>query len=251
MMLSRPVRWAALAVGWAVLAAPGAAAVDAVAADAAGTEVAAPAAASAASSGYRGPVTRSLRDNQPPAPIAPTEPEVFRGYPGAPAFTVAPRKPHLALFPCTQCHGVLPLNTTPRKLVNAPHQASLQHGRGRFWCLDCHQGNDRDMLHTVGGTKVDFDQSYLVCGQCHSARQRDWYFGGHGKRVAGWKGEREIYACTYCHDPHNPSLQPRAPKPPPPLRAGLEPMKRSYEPSLLPWQRPSQGAPDGSAATKP
>lgn len=243
-MPTRFLRCAALAVAWALVAA-------APVAVAATDDAAAAAPASAASSGYQGPVHRPLRDNQPPAAIAPTDPEVFHGYPGAPAFTVAPRKSHLALFPCSQCHKVLPLNTTPRKLVNAPHQASLQHGKGRFWCLDCHQGNDRDVLHTINGDKVDFDQSYLVCGQCHSARQRDWFFGGHGKRVAGWKGDRQIYACTHCHDPHNPTLQPRAPRKPPPLRAGLEPMKRVPEPHLLPWQHPKSGAQDGTAAAKP
>ena len=207
--------------------------------------------APAASGGYQGPVHRPLRDNQPPAAPELTDPEVFAGYPGAPAFTVVPRKPHLALYPCSQCHKALPLNATPRKLVGAPHQAALHHGQGRFWCLDCHQGNDRDALHTVGGAKVDFDQSYLVCGQCHGARQRDWAFGAHGKRVAGWQGERQIYACTHCHDPHNPLLQPRAPSPPPPLRAGLTPMDRIQEPPLLPWQRPAQGAPDGPSAARP
>jgi hypothetical protein len=117
-----------------------------------------------------------------------------------------------------------------------------------MWCLDCHQGTDRDMLHTVSGTKVDFDQSYLVCGACHSARQRDWYFGAHGKRVANWKGERQIYACTHCHDPHSPTLKPRAASKPPPLRAGLAPMNRAPETIVMPWQRPPQGVQDGKPA---
>lgn len=183
------------------------------------------------------PTHRPLRDNQPASMPAPTEPEVFSGYPAATAFTVVPRKEHLALFPCSQCHKVLPLNTTPRKLVAAPHPAALNHGKGRVWCLDCHQGTDRDVLHTVGGKKVDFDESYLVCGQCHSARQRDWTFGAHGKRVQGWQGERQLYACTHCHDPHNPVIQPRTPSKPPPIRVGLVPMKPVPEPARHPWQR--------------
>jgi hypothetical protein len=207
-------------------------------------EGAQPAAAAASAA----PTHRPLRENQPAVALEPTEPQTFRGYAEAPAFSVVPRKDHLALFPCSQCHKVLPLNAQPRKLVNAPHPAALDHGKGRMWCLDCHQGNDRDALHTVGGAKVDFDQSYLVCGQCHSARQRDWYFGAHGKRVVGWKGEREIYSCTHCHDPHSPTLKPRAPSAPPPLRAGLAPMSREREPTLMPWQRASQGTHDGQAA---
>ena len=43
-----------------------------------------------------------------------------------------PRQHHLTLFPCSQCHKVLPLNTTPRQLVAAPHPAALQHGQGRI-----------------------------------------------------------------------------------------------------------------------
>jgi hypothetical protein len=218
------------------------------------TKVAEPAEAAAApgAAPLGAPVTvlthRPLRANQPPpAEPTPTPPETFAGYPDAPAFTVVPRKAELALFPCSQCHKLLPLNTQPRLLVNAPHNAALVHGNGRMWCLDCHQGNDRDVLHTVSGTKVDFDQSYLVCGVCHSARQRDWYYGAHGKRVANWKGAREIYSCTHCHDPHSPSLKPRAPSKPPPVRAGLSPMIREPVIDLMPWQRAPQGARDGKA----
>jgi hypothetical protein len=196
------------------------------------------------------PTHRPLRQNRPALGLpAPTEPEVFTGIAGAPAYSVLARKPALALYPCSQCHKVLPLNTQPRKLVAAPHPAALTHGQGRMWCLDCHQGTDRDVLHTIHGSKVDFNESQNLCGQCHSARHRDWAFGAHGKRVAGWGGgDRQLYACTHCHDPHNPVLQPRAPSAPPPVRAGLDPMNRTLEPALLPWQRTLPGAHDGQAA---
>lgn len=217
-------------------------AVPAVAADVSSAAAAASAPASAALT------HRPLRSNQPVGMPAPTEPEVFAGYPDARPFTVVPRRGQLALYPCSQCHKVLPLNTTPRKLVAAPHPAALDHGKGRMWCLDCHQGNDRDVLHTIGGAKVDFDQSPTVCGQCHSARHRDWTFGAHGKRVAGWQDkDRQLYSCTHCHDPHKPALQPRAPSPPPPVRAGLSPMKPAHGSHPLPWQRASQGPHDGPA----
>jgi hypothetical protein len=49
----------------------------------------------------------------------------------------------------------------------------------------------------------DFNDAYLVCGQCHYQPQKDWYYGGHGKRAeARWQGERTIYNCTHCHNPH-------------------------------------------------
>jgi hypothetical protein len=201
---------------------------------------------------------RPLRNNLPPYEGLPkaSVPEVFSGYANAPAFSVAPRKQNLLLYPCSMCHNLLKLNTEVRTLrvppdpAGAPHQAELRHGAGRLWCLDCHLPKDREWLHTLNGAKVDFDDSAQVCGQCHSARYKDWVFGGHGKRVAGWKGERQLYACTHCHDPHQPKLQPRAAGKPPPLRAGLQPMGGHPEPSTLPWQRAQEG-PDRVGKAKP
>jgi hypothetical protein len=31
-----------------------------------------------------------------------------------------------------------------------------------------------------------------------------------------------VFNCTHCHDAHSPAIKPRAPKPSPPVRAGLE-----------------------------
>jgi hypothetical protein len=251
-------------------------------------EVVPPAAAAPAAEAAPAPTHRPLRENQPPAMPEPTEPETFSGYAGAPPFTVVPRKPQLALYPCSQCHKALPVNTKPRKLTAAPHPAALVHGKGRMWCTDCHLAGDRDWLHTVNNSKVDFNDSPLLCGQCHSARHKDWTFGGHGKRVAGWGGAgvadangtatadkngkpvtdkdgkpvadksarpvaaassvREIYACTHCHDPHNPLIAPRAPGKAPPVRAGLTPMVKVHDEARQAWQRVQPG---NSNAPKP
>lgn len=183
------------------------------------------------------PTHRPLRDNRPATGPQPAPPEKFAGIAGAPAYRVVPRKTALALYPCSQCHKVLPLNPQPRQLDAAPHNAALKHGGGRFWCLDCHGAKDRDQLHAVDGTPVDFDQSDRLCGPCHGTRQRDWAFGGHGKRVANWQGERRIYACTHCHDPHQPQLAPRAPSAPPPVRAELQPTPAVHSNVSKPWQR--------------
>lgn len=164
------------------------------------------------------PTHRTLRDNAPPD-AEPTVPQPFRGYPDAPAFAVVPQRPQLTFYPCSACHDALPVNSERRALA-PPHPAALHHGGGRIWCLDCHQARGRDVLHTLAGEPVDFNDAYLVCGQCHASRQRDWYYGAHGKRVANWSGPRLIYNCTHCHDPHDPAVKPRAPSPPPPMRAG-------------------------------
>jgi hypothetical protein len=168
---------------------------------------------------------RSLRSNAGDEMPAPTEPATFAGYAGAPKFSVVPRTDSLKFYPCTACHSALPPNPQPR-LLAAPHPAALPHGAGRFWCLDCHQTRDRDQLRLLSGAPVDFNDSDKVCGQCHFRQHKDWHFGAHGKRVANWQGERQIYSCTHCHDPHDPVTKPRQASPPPPVRAGLAPMPR-------------------------
>jgi uncharacterized CHY-type Zn-finger protein len=167
------------------------------------------------------PLRQNLIPEKPPAP---TEPEVFGGYAGAPPFEVVPREDKLSFYPCTQCHQHMTPNPVPRQLVAAPHPAALRHGGGRMWCLDCHDKDNRAQLHTFDNRQASFNESYLVCGQCHATRQRDWYFGAHGKRLQSWQGDRILYSCTHCHDPHSPSIKPRKPAPPPPVRAGLEAM---------------------------
>jgi len=151
----------------------------------------------------------------------PQEPIRFEGYPGAPEINVVSRKDKLVFYPCTTCHSILEPNPEIREL-HAPHNNELEHGRGRIWCTSCHNLDDRDHLQTLLGEPVDFNDAYLVCGGCHANRQKDWYFGAHGKRVANWQGERTLFSCTHCHNPHSPSIKPRAPSPAPHVRAGLQ-----------------------------
>ena len=145
----------------------------------------------------------------------------FEGYPDAPAFDVVSRKSELFFYPCDQCHESMEPNPEIRAL-DTMHDAEIDHGRGRIWCLSCHALENRNYLTTLLNEPVDFDDSYLVCGGCHANRHKDWTFGAHGKRVANWQGPRTLYSCTHCHNPHSPAIGPRAPKPPPPVRAGLE-----------------------------
>jgi len=145
----------------------------------------------------------------------------FEGYPGAQELTVVPRKDDLFFYPCTQCHAAMEPNPEIREL-NAPHDSEIQHGRGRIWCLSCHDLDNRNTLKTLLGEPVDFDEAHLVCGGCHANRHKDWYFGAHGKRVANWQNDRTLYNCTHCHNPHSPAIKPRAPKAAPPVRAGLK-----------------------------
>lgn len=145
----------------------------------------------------------------------------FSGYPDAPAFEVVPRRDDLFFYPCDKCHEFMDASDEVR-MLDAPHDIEDEHGNGRLWCIQCHSMTDRNTLWTLLREPVDFDEAYIVCGGCHASRQKDWYYGAHGKRVGGWLGKRVIYNCTHCHDPHSPAIQPRKPAPVPPVRAGLE-----------------------------
>lgn len=221
----------------------------------------APEAAASAADVPAAPASATHRSLRLPLPDmgalpAPTVPEVFNGYPGAPPFKVVSRKPELPLHPCSMCHNLQKLNTTVRQFKvapppnGAPHAGVLRHGKGQMWCLDCHMPKDREWLRTLTGEKLDFDDSPRQCGQCHSARYRDWVFGGHGKRAAGWTGERQLYACTHCHNPHEPQIPLRAASKPPPVRAGLQPMTGVKHVTPLPWQKSKEGHPGGQEAQR-
>ena len=136
-------------------------------------------------------------------------------------YTVVSRKPDINFFPCSQCHDYLPPNPTQRELFT-PHQSTLDHGGNRFWCLTCHDQEKRDNLRRVDGTLLEIDNAPELCASCHMARYRDWKGGAHGKRIGNWQGERVLLACPQCHNPHSPTIKPRAPQKPPPVRRDLE-----------------------------
>jgi hypothetical protein len=151
----------------------------------------------------------------------------------SPMPAVVPRAEPLKFAPCEQCHQFLQTNSEVRTLM-APHVRELAHGDGRIWCLNCHGGENHAGLVTLLGEAASFEDGHEVCGGCHARRYRDWRFGAHGKRADSWQGERTVYGCTHCHDPHNPALAPRAPEPPPPVRVGLdrpEPQRESRQPA--------------------
>lgn len=168
-------------------------------------------------------------------------PLMFPGYPDAPAFSVKPRRDEeLFFFPCSQCHQFMDPNDDVRELF-APHDIPLEHGNGRFWCVQCHSLTERDSLNTLLGEPVHFDEAYIVCGGCHANRQKDWYFGAHGKRIGNWQGDRELVNCTHCHNPHSPKIKPRAPVAFPPVRAGLERQSGHIHVPPQVWEKDTSG----------
>jgi hypothetical protein len=116
------------------------------------------------------------------------------------------------VFPCSQCHEG---TADPTRRTLAHHedvQDRLDHANTRRWCLDCHDLDNRDMLHLSGGDLVPFTESYAVCAQCHYGKYRDWRLGIHGKRVGSWDGAKTYLLCVSCHDPHSPAMKPIRPE---------------------------------------
>ena len=131
-------------------------------------------------------------------------------------FQVPPRKSELEFYPCMDCHEDQEINNARERELKDEHtEIVLQHGANRFWCPTCHNLKDMNNLRSLKDRKIDFNRSYLVCGQCHFQRQKDWFAGGHGKRIGTWSGGRVIVVCVDCHNPHSPAIKPKRADPPP------------------------------------
>lgn len=129
------------------------------------------------------------------------------------SFRVLARKDTIGRFRCSNCHS----SDKPESLARAgavlTHgNIQLNHGRASsLACIDCHHPDDRDYLEDKKGNKIDFDHSYQLCGQCHFRQKSDWLGGAHGKRAGYWAGERVVFNCTTCHNPHSPKFAKRFP----------------------------------------
>lgn len=164
-------------------------------------------------------------------------------------FEVVSRADDFEFFPCDGCHEEMEPDPTPRELTEAPHFPELNHGDADIWCTTCHMLDDREYLHTLSGKRVGFDQAYLVCAQCHIGAYRDWRYGAHGKRVKRWRGGRQVFNCTGCHDPHmDPGIRPRKPKPPPGVRAGLQRQERVRHRGYSGWRRGAPAVQEGEGS---
>lgn len=119
------------------------------------------------------------------------------------------------IFPCMQCHSVIPANPERRELENMHTDIVFRHDAEHRWCLDCHDKDDRDQLRLANGALVPFTESYRLCGQCHGTQFRDWRSGIHGRRTGYWDGSKRYLLCVHCHNPHSPRFAALKPLPPP------------------------------------
>lgn len=118
-------------------------------------------------------------------------------------------------FPCSECHADMEPDRRRRVLEYHTEITLKGHGEKERWCLDCHDGNDRDKLRLLNGKLVDFTESYLLCRQCHASIFATWQPGIHGKRTGNWDGRKLVYPCVACHNPHQPRFPRLKPEPPP------------------------------------
>lgn len=148
---------------------------------------------------------------------------LFRPFPAAAAnaepavpgkFLVPPPPFSAGIFPCSQCHAGMPVDRTPRKLEGMHSNIVLNH-MTEGWCFNCHNPSNRDTLRLANGKTVRFEESYILCGQCHGTILREWKAGLHGKRTGMWNGEKQYLLCVHCHWPHDPRFKPIQPLPPP------------------------------------
>ena len=69
------------------------------------------------------------------------------------------------IFPCSSCHAGMPADRHRRELTAMHTDIVLKHDETHRWCLDCHDADNRDVLHLADGEKVPFEESYQLCGQ--------------------------------------------------------------------------------------
>ncbi|WP_420399281.1 cytochrome C [Flagellimonas sp.] len=139
--------------------------------------------------------------------------ELLRVHEQGQTFLIPERKSKLKSYACTECH------TKPLESM-----VSLQKGKKAHWdvkvshadnttmnCITCHSESNLDALTSLTGSEIDFDLSYKLCSQCHTAQFKDWAGGAHGKKLAGWAPPRASMTCVNCHNPHSPSFDTRWP----------------------------------------
>lgn len=142
------------------------------------------------------------------------EPQVA-SEPSTAKVTIAPREGHLKDFPCLECHSKF---VTGKPKVPATHRAQkFQHFEAVEKCVVCHNTDNFNELLLNTGESISFNESYRICGQCHSEKLADWNIGAHGKHVGSWQSDRTRYTCVDCHNPHSPAREQVTAKPAPPF----------------------------------
>ena len=128
-------------------------------------------------------------------------------------FLIPERKSQIKSFECNECHSK-PIEELKGEGhgQKAHWDLTLIHAnKSTMNCATCHDGSNMDELKSLTGVKIDFNNSYNLCSQCHSKQFDDWKGGAHGKRMESWAPPRASLTCVNCHNPHDPSFDSRWP----------------------------------------
>ena len=128
-------------------------------------------------------------------------------------FLIPERKSKIKSYDCNECHSK-PISELKGKGhgQKAHWDLTLVHANEKTMnCATCHDESNMNELKSLTGTKIDFNNSYNTCTQCHSKQFNDWKGGAHGKRIKSWASPRASLTCVNCHNPHNPSFDSRWP----------------------------------------
>ena len=128
-------------------------------------------------------------------------------------FLIPERKSKIKSFACTECHSK-PLSKMQEKDLKKAHwNIKLKHADSNTMnCLTCHNGTNMNELQSITGHKIDFNNSYKLCSQCHQKQYKDWTGGAHGKSLKSWAPPRASMTCVNCHNPHTPSFEKKWPE---------------------------------------
>ena len=116
--------------------------------------------------------------------------------------------------PCEQCHKYV--EDAERGRVKAHPEIRVKH-MPDAQCETCHDPNQPGRLKLASGKAVELENTHILCGQCHATEAADWSVGIHGKQMGNWQSEIHRFACTRCHDAHNPAFGSMQAVDPPPF----------------------------------
>ena len=110
---------------------------------------------------------------------------------------------------CMDCHQFIkPTQERGPRAMTQHVQIIVDHGLNDR-CLNCHDLDNRNMLVTLDGSAVSYNEVEMLCASCHGTTYRDWDNGMHGKIFGSWMKhdeKRGKLTCTQCHDPHQPAF---------------------------------------------
>ena len=111
---------------------------------------------------------------------------------------------------CSTCHATRDPNFDNKAPADLNEfHGSLGFNHGNISCLSCHNPNDYDSLKLADGSRVEYSDVMVLCGQCHGPQMRDYEHGTHGGMSGYWdlsRGPRVRNNCVDCHQPHSPQF---------------------------------------------